>query len=260
LIAQSFGVVDQLFIVFANDAADWRSDAANSTYNRYSGGSRVVSEGKLSPRALKRAAWGMGIVLLGGSALVGLVAERPTLPLLAALAVLLLWAYSYPPLRLSYRGGGEFLQALGVGAVLPVVGFYLQAGSLEQIPWLALVPSLLLGWAGNLTTALPDAPSDRAAGKRTFAVRRGELRARRASLAGLLLATAATPWVLRGASPLALVCSMLVPLVLVVLNASQIRSADAENHAVCERFVLFNGASIGALYFGWSAVLFAVGP
>ena len=49
---------------------------------------------------------------------------------LVIFALLLLWLYSFKPVRLSYRGGGEILQALGTALVLPLLGFYAQSGSL----------------------------------------------------------------------------------------------------------------------------------
>jgi 1,4-dihydroxy-2-naphthoate octaprenyltransferase len=109
----------------------------------------------------------------------GLALSRgaPLLVLLAIAAVLLLWAYSYPPLRLSYRGGGELLQMAGVAGVLPLYGYVAQGGPLDRFPWeltLFLMPSHL-GCA--IATALPDEPSDRESDKRTLPARIGGERA-----------------------------------------------------------------------------------
>ena len=60
-----------------------------------------------------------------------------------------------------------------MGCVLPLVGFHAQEPSIAAIPWLALLPSMLLALGGNVLTALPDEPADRLASKRTWAVRRG---------------------------------------------------------------------------------------
>jgi 1,4-dihydroxy-2-naphthoate polyprenyltransferase len=179
-----WGLLDQLFIVYANDYADRDADAANPTPTLFSGGSRVLVEGKLVPRSLARAAW-LAFALLGAlSTWLALGWGRP-LTLVAWLAAgLLLWAYSFPPLRLSYRGGGEWLQALGTGGVLPLLGFATQAGGLTAFPWPALAATLTLGYAGNLLTALPDLDADAACGKRTFPVRHGATWARRTVVLG----------------------------------------------------------------------------
>lgn len=167
---QLFGVFDQLYIVFANDYADQETDALNRTSTIFSGGSRVLVDGSLAPRALFRAAALMAFLALGtGVALVVGWDRTASLPLMAA-GIALLWAYSYAPLRMSYRGGGELLQMLGVGLVLPLIGFEAQAGSLAAFPWAALAFLLPLNLATSLSTALPDEPSDRASEKRTAAV------------------------------------------------------------------------------------------
>ena len=41
-------------------------------------------------------------------------------------------AYTLPPLRLNYRGGGELLEMLGVGLALPLYNVYLQAGAMAD--------------------------------------------------------------------------------------------------------------------------------
>jgi len=168
-----YGLFLQLYIVYANDWADAHIDGENKTYNIFSGGSRVIPEGKITRRSLGVAAiltvvlnlfLGIGLWIWG---------NRPlTLPLIL-LSFLLLWLYSFPPVKLSYRGGGEFLQTLGVGIVLPLMGFQMQIGNLEGFPWHWLAFIIPLDLAASLTTTLPDEPSDRGAKKMTFAARFG---------------------------------------------------------------------------------------
>ncbi|MEI6128210.1 MAG: prenyltransferase, partial [Pseudomonadota bacterium] len=90
--------------------------------------------------------------------------------LFIAVALLLLWLYSFAPVKLSYRGGGELLQMLGVGIVLPLFGYYSQSGDVESFPWPLLLFILPAQLACAMATALPDYPSDRASSKRTMAV------------------------------------------------------------------------------------------
>ncbi|WP_437288219.1 prenyltransferase [Sorangium sp. So ce406] len=185
-----FGLLDQLFIVYANDVADQETDRRNRTATPFSGGSRVLVEGRLSPRALGAAAAGCAAALVAVSAWLAVTVSTPAAPLLVPLAIaalLLLWAYSYPPLRLSYRGGGELLQMVGVGAVLPLYGYVAQGGALDRFP-VALLACLLPGHlACAIATALPDEPSDRESGKRTLPVRLGgERAARRVALLNAL--------------------------------------------------------------------------
>lgn len=165
-----YGVFVQLFIVFANDIADVDTDARNRTYNIFSGGSRVLVINSLSEKSLALAACVFGLLCV----LIGLVLGwfwnnwGPLFLILMGLA--LLWAYSYKPLRLSYRGGGEFLQMLGVGGLLPVIGYLAQHGSIRGMSWSLLFLMLLLALTCAMSTSLPDEPSDRISSKRSSTV------------------------------------------------------------------------------------------
>jgi len=170
LLLHLFGMFNQLYIVYANDYADHITDGLNTTHNLFSGGSRVLVEGLLKPHQLRMAAILMALMCL----LIGIILwvgyERTYAMPLIFFGLALLWAYSYDPLRLSYRGGGELLQMIGVGLVLPLFAFYAQTGTWEGVP-IGLILSLLpIQLACAISTSLPDAPSDARSGKRTVAV------------------------------------------------------------------------------------------
>lgn len=169
-LAHLYGLFLQLFIVYANDRADLETDRLNTTYTIFSGGSRTLVEGVITMRQ-NAAAIGATVLASGltGLALTALYGRGMALPLIAA-SLGLLWLYSFPPGRLSYRGGGELLQMLGVGVVLPVFGYYVQAGGLGAFPWRLLAFLLPCQLACAVTTALPDEPSDRSCSKRTAVV------------------------------------------------------------------------------------------
>jgi 1,4-dihydroxy-2-naphthoate octaprenyltransferase len=178
VIVALFGIFDQLYIVFANDYADRETDALNETSTVFSGGSRVLVDGSLSPKALFRAAILMAVLAIAtGVALLVGWGHALVLPLVL-IGLVLLWAYSFAPLRMSYRGGGEFLQMLGVGLVLPLIGYAAQAGNLSRFPVEVFAFLLPLNLATSLSTALPDEPSDRISDKRTLAVLLGGTAAR----------------------------------------------------------------------------------
>ncbi len=247
-LALGFGVLDHLVIVFTNDVADQDADAKNDAPTLFSGGSRVLQEGLLEPRQLTRGAVAAaaGLVALSGA---GVWLGRPLLPLFAVAALGLLAAYSLPPLRLSYRGQGELLQGLGVGLVLPLLGFYLQAGSVEEAPWALFAPLVLLGFASNILTALPDVEADRAAGKRSWPVRRGELKARRDAivllLVGIVLAKQLAP-------PLP-AWWLVAPLASIALALVVLRDGSRRGRV---RFVALAAGSAIVLQLGLGAALF----
>jgi 1,4-dihydroxy-2-naphthoate octaprenyltransferase len=191
-----FGIADHLFIVFANDFADRKADKINTTFNMFSGGSRILPEGLIAPEIFLAVACAAAALLFAIT--LPWTQTHPLLPILATFAILLMLAYSYPPFALSYRGGGEWLQALGVGLVLPLFGFHAQDPSLDSIPWLAFLPTIAMGLSGNMLTSLPDEPADRATSKRTWAVRRGVVQASRDTMLGfavaIMLGTFCIPW------------------------------------------------------------------
>lgn len=165
----AWGAWDALFIVYANDVADRHTDSMNRT--AVSGGSGVLIEGSITVKALLRAAViaACGVLVCSGVlALWG----RPWALLGGVVAITLLWAYSFPPLRLCDSAAGEWLQAIGMGLGLPWLGYYAQSGVLLT-PWWLLAPCFLLGFGSNLLTSMPDAANDTATGKRTWAVRHG---------------------------------------------------------------------------------------
>lgn len=256
LCVHLFGLLDHLVIVFANDAADWQSDVRNATFNRFSGGSRVVPEGKLTPFALAQAALVTALAMGTLSAYLVFYEGRAFMVVIAAIALHLLWMYSFPPFRLSYRGHGEILQGLGLGVLLPVAGHYVQANTLDGLSIAGLLPAFLLGYAGNVVTALPDTPSDRATGKRSFPVRRGERAARRTAVALVIAAGVATPLAVPGSSKLGWAFTLILLLGVLAPSFRRLSSADSDHHEECERFVLWTGGAIQAALLAWTLALF----
>ncbi len=251
-----FGLMDQLFVVYTNDVADYASDVHNTTHGRYSGGSRVLVEGKLGPFALARAAT---VALLGMAAVSAYLVfreHRAFMVVIAAVAAHLMWVYSFPPFRLSYRGYGEMLQGLGLGVLLPIAGFYAQAGTLTGLAPRTLVPGFLLGYAANVIAALGDAPSDAASGKRTLPVRRGEPRARRTGLVAIAAAALLTPFATPGAGVLAWVLVVAVAAAALVRSVRLSPFAESIDRASCERFTGATLATISIVILAWSAALF----
>lgn len=190
-----FGLFDQLFIVYANDYADFETDCMNTTFNIFSGGSRVLADKDLSPEQLRNASVLMAILCLLCGVVLTLFFRRNLSVPIVGVALGLLWMYSYAPFRLSYRGGGEFLQMTGVGLVLPFFGYYAQSGTTAGFPWELLLVILPTQLACAMTTALPDEPSDRVSKKRTLVVILGAQRTKYLILGLNVISIAAFPFV-----------------------------------------------------------------
>jgi len=179
---------------YSNDYFDLDADRANSTPTRWSGGSRVLVQNLVAPRAALWAAVVLGISALIGA---GVLATRPDSPRLvlplSLLIIVLSWCYSSPPLRLLSRGLGEATTAFVVTLLTPLLGYYVQSGAVRPLPFLACFPLCCLQFSMLLTIELPDAAGDGAQGKRTLVVRRGAEWAARCAAAALILAFGSLP-------------------------------------------------------------------
>lgn len=165
-VALTLGLL--LSIVFLNDWADQRVDATKR--RMFPSTSPKTIPDRILPAILVGfAGCSAALATLLLAVVAGVVLDRPLLGPLAALELATFAAYTLPPLRLNYRGGGELLEMVGVGLVLPMFHGYLQSGGF----WLSGY-ALLPGWicfslASALASGLADERSDRVGGKRTFA-------------------------------------------------------------------------------------------
>jgi 1,4-dihydroxy-2-naphthoate polyprenyltransferase len=157
----------------ANDVFDTASgaDAANVTPTPFSGGSRVIVYGLLSPRQMTLLAAACYAVGLG----IGLVLAiaRGFWPLfwIGASGAFVSLAYTAPPFRLVHRGLGEIAVALGFGPIMTLGAYYVQA---QRFSWHALYASLPIGILIALVlyvNEIPDRRGDARAAKRTLPVR-----------------------------------------------------------------------------------------
>ncbi len=252
LLALLFGVLDHLVIVFGNDLADELADRESDGATLVSGGSRVLVDGALSAASLRTALRVAVIALLTFAALASL--KAPLVFGLALAAIALLWLYSGAPVRLSYRGGGALLQGLGVGVVLPLVGWTLQApGALP--PALSLAPPLVLAITGNVLTAIPDAEGDRRADKRNVASRYGVRVAAWVSVLGSAVAIALGA-ALFSSTPMQAQLLTAIPLLFLVPSLLLLRSIEADR-GMRLRFVLLGLSAGTSALLCWSAALLA---
>jgi len=205
LLGQAAITAIQLMTHYANEYFDLAADRANLTPTEWSGGSRVLVSGALSPRVALRAAQVLRTVALLLAATVCFAGGRGGRVAAGALvgALVLAWAYSAPPLRLHSRGLGELTTAIVVTGLTPLVGFVLQSGGLAGAAGLAraLLPLAGLQLAMLLAIEFPDAAGDAVAGKRTLVVRLGAAVAAGAYRALLVAIYGAIPLLLIGGLP-----------------------------------------------------------
>ena len=178
VLALCLAVCMQWTIVLLNDYADYQADVRHANKYPELFDQRALVEGMLVPQQVARAGLltCLGTLLsAGGLWYMG----RPYVLLLAAVGLLLLWAYSFAPLRLNYRGGGELLEAAGLGGVMPLIGYATLRVEWDYEELLLLVPIFLYGLIGALVSGLKHEPADRDNGKKTLTVWVGSGRVRR---------------------------------------------------------------------------------
>ena len=171
---------------YCNDYFDLEADSANLAPTRWTGGSRVLVEGRLRPMTGLATAFVLLFVALG----LALAMPAARARWLALATIALAWFYTAPPLRLNYRGLGEVTVATVLGVSVPLLAYALQSGRLRAPAALlgALVPIFALQTARMLQMNLADHDGDRAAGKRTLAVALGRRLARQTIAAGQVFA------------------------------------------------------------------------
>jgi len=159
--------------VFINEVYDYESDRRNRFYSAFTGGSRVLIRGMLTPKKLST---GAGVALAMAAALfAGLWLRGPgeTIPVLVVFATLtsLAVGYTLPPLKLCHRGLGEITVGLTHSFGVILAGYVVQGGNLfEPAPWAVSVPLFFAVVCAITLADIPDLEADRAAGKRTLAV------------------------------------------------------------------------------------------
>lgn len=177
----------------SNDYFDHRSgnDAFNTQFVRpFTGGSRLIQEGLLSPRAVLA----LAIVLLSLAVAAGavLAATRgPSILVLGAIGIASGLFYVAPPFRFASRGFGEILIGINFGVLCVMGAYYVQTRTVTWESFTASLPLAVLIAAVVFINEFQDMEADARAGKRTLVVRLGRRKASR--VYGFIAAAAFVP-------------------------------------------------------------------
>ena len=154
-----------------------RSDDINREATPFSGGSRVIQENLISPAKIYRAS----LIFFGLAALIGLYltfVRGLVVLVIGILGVLSGYFYTASPIRIGYRGWGEFVAGLNCGPLVVVGAYYVQAQTLSLEALFISIPVGLLIAAVLYINEFPDHVCDKVAGKNTLIVTMGRERAR----------------------------------------------------------------------------------
>ena len=199
-----------------NDYYDsFGSDPLNRNFTPFSGGSRVIQDGRMSPGQVKILAYlmlglgvgcGLGLIYLG----------RPWVALAGLLGLAAALFYSASPLQLMSGGLGEILIFLAFGPLLTWGAYYVQTSKLSLVGAAVSLPLAFLITAIIWINEFPDLEADLVAGKRHLVARLG-LQVSRWVYAALMLAPFVSLFVLMEIFRLPdLILAALLPLPLAV--------------------------------------------
>jgi 1,4-dihydroxy-2-naphthoate polyprenyltransferase len=178
----SFEILPFILVLFASFLVHFATNISNDYFDHMQGtdagesigGSRVLQEGKISVGELGKAIILLYVVAsLIGFTLVWTLKLWAIVPLMV-LAFFSSLFYVAPPVKYGYHGLGECFVAINMGPVMVLGSNWVLLG---RVDWAALPVSLPIGLMVALILyyqSLPDMDTDRAAGKRTLAVRAGK--------------------------------------------------------------------------------------
>jgi 1,4-dihydroxy-2-naphthoate octaprenyltransferase/chlorophyll synthase len=193
----AFTLFHLAFVVLLNDWGDQEVDALKRRLFPESCSPKTIPDGVLEARSVLWAGLGAGAAALGTALAAQLALGRPGLLVGGAVCIALFVAYTFPPTRLNYRGGGEVLEMLGVAFALPWINAYIQSGEAVPAGLVVLPAYALLCLSSALASGLSDEASDRLGGKRTFATMFGGVAVRQATdglVLGGMIVWALLPW------------------------------------------------------------------
>ena len=182
-----------IFIVLLNDWGDQKVDRIKRQTFPDDCSPKTIIDEILPARSLLCVGVTSGALALLLAVSVEHLLGRPFLGVATCGCLFIFVAYTLPPIALNYRGGGELLEMIGVGAALPLLQAYVQAGAWPLHTSVVLWAFVAMSLASAIASGLSDEQSDRAGGKRTWVTMVGNRVARRSIEA--LVATGAVLWV-----------------------------------------------------------------
>lgn len=164
----------ELSTILANEYYDYGTDRLNKNAGPFTGGTRVLVEGKLGFAEIKGGIWASLILAVGFGYLLIKIDERISsflILLLILVGLFLGLGYTAPPLKFSYRGLGEVTVALTHSPYVILCGYVFQGGPWsDPLPWVLSIPLFLATLPAIILAGIPDRLADKAVSKKVMAV------------------------------------------------------------------------------------------
>ena len=182
-LALKVGVWLQIGVNYANDY----SDGVKGTDENRIGPIRLVASGLASAKAVKNAAF-ISFAIASVAGLWLSLLTSPVLILIGILAIAAAWGYTGGKNPYGYSGLGEVSVFTFFGLVATMGTYYAQTEKVTLLSFIVAIPMGALSCAILEINNIRDRPQDELVGKRTLAVRLGDVNARRGFVSLLVLA------------------------------------------------------------------------
>jgi 1,4-dihydroxy-2-naphthoate octaprenyltransferase len=182
-LALKVGVWLQIGVNFANDY----SDGVKGTDENRIGPTRLVASGLASAKAVKNAAF-VSFAIASVAGLWLSLLTSPLLILIGILAIAAAWGYTGGKNPYGYSGLGEVSVFTFFGLVATMGTYYAQTEKVNVLSFIVAIPMGALSCAILAVNNIRDRAQDELVGKKTIAVRLGDVKARRMFVSLLVLA------------------------------------------------------------------------
>ena len=182
-LALKVGVWLQIGVNYANDY----SDGVKGTDENRIGPTRLVASGLASAKAVKNAAF-ISFAIASVAGLWLSLLTSPLLILIGILAIAAAWGYTGGKNPYGYSGLGEVSVFTFFGLVATMGTYYAQTEKVTVLSFIVAIPMGALSCAILAVNNIRDRAQDELVGKKTLAVRLGDVKARRMFVALLVLA------------------------------------------------------------------------
>jgi len=197
LLALIVGISLQVGVNYANDY----SDGVRGTDHERIGPTRLVASGLASAKEVRQAAiFSFAVAALSGAYLASRVSYW--FILIGATAIISAWRYTGGKNPYGYRGLGELYVFFYFGLVATIGTYYSQTNAVEIEAVVAAIANGAISCALLMVNNIRDLDTDQKVGKQTFAVKLGNIRARRFYMFLIFVAIftgfMVTPWAVLG--------------------------------------------------------------
>lgn len=185
----------ELATVLTNEYFDYPTDRINKNAGLFTGGSRMLVEGFIKFKAVKKTI--LILLILIPPAVYLLIRESRRVPAMPAIflvftGIILGLGYTAPPLKLTYRGLGELDVGFTHSPYVILCGFFFQTGRLnEYLPYLLSIPLLFAVIAAIIMAGIPDYAADKSVSKKTLPLILGPERSSYLAIFFIVMAAAA---------------------------------------------------------------------